>query len=329
MSSLQKRAEAAADPETVAAEPPRLTHPEIRFVFYGLMLGGFLQALNQTIVASALPTIGRDLNDFQNLSWVVIAYLLSSTIVAPLYGKLADIHGRRGMMLVALGLFVAGSVLCAVAPDMATLIAGRTLQGIGGGGIVPMVQITVADMVTPRERGRYQAYMGTAWITAGTRRPRARRHHRAELALVDDLLAQRAARPAHRRAAQPVDEAAAAGGPQAQARLPRRGAGDGGGDAVSARAHHRRHARAVALADDLCADRRLDPAHRRGRLVAQARAGAVPAAQRAGQSGDEARHRGDELRDGRDDRLHDLHAALLPDRAQAHADAGRARASSR
>ena len=76
MSSLQKRAEAAADPDTVAAEPPRLTHPEIRFVFYGLMLGGFLQALNQTIVASALPTIGRDLNDFQNLSWVVIAYLL-------------------------------------------------------------------------------------------------------------------------------------------------------------------------------------------------------------------------------------------------------------
>ena len=168
MSSLQKRAEVAADPETVAAAPPRLTHPEIRFVFYGLMLGGFLQALNQTIVASALPTIGRDLNDFHNLSWVVIAYLLASTIVSPLYGKLADIHGRRGMMMTALGLFIAGSVLCAVAPDMATLIAGRTLQGIGGGGIVPMVQITVADMVTPRERGRYQAYMGTAWITAGT-----------------------------------------------------------------------------------------------------------------------------------------------------------------
>ncbi|MBX9774002.1 MAG: MFS transporter [Xanthobacteraceae bacterium] len=167
MSSLQKRAEAAADPEKLAASPAGLTHPEIRFVFYGLMLGGFLQALNQTIVASALPTIGRDLNDFHNLSWVVIAYLLSSTIVAPLYGKLADIHGRRGMMMTALGLFVAGSVLCAVAPDMATLVAGRTLQGIGGGGIVPMVQITVADMVTPRERGRYQAYMGTAWISAG------------------------------------------------------------------------------------------------------------------------------------------------------------------
>jgi EmrB/QacA subfamily drug resistance transporter len=168
MSSLQKRAAAAADPETIAAAPSRLTHPEIRRVFYGLMLGGFLQALNQTIVASALPTIGRELNDFYNLSWVVIAYLLSSTIVAPLYGKLADIHGRRGMMMAALGLFIVGSVMCAVAPDMATLIAGRTLQGIGGGGIVPMMQIIVADMVTPRERGRYQAYMGTAWLTAGT-----------------------------------------------------------------------------------------------------------------------------------------------------------------
>ncbi len=157
--------------DSEANAPLRLTHVEIRRVFYGLMLGGFLQAVNQTIVASALPTIGRELNDFQNLSWVIIAFLLSSTIVAPLYGKLADIHGRRGMMLTAIGLFVAGSALCGAASDMATLIAGRLLQGIGGGGIVPMVQIVVADMVTPRERGRYQAYMGTAWIAAGTLGP--------------------------------------------------------------------------------------------------------------------------------------------------------------
>src|SRR4029079_1285521 len=107
MSSLQKRVEAAAD--TAAPSPARLTHPEIRRVFYGLMLGGFLQALNQTIVARPLPRICRELHDFHNLSWVVIAYLLCSTIVSPLYGKLADIHGRRGMMLVALGLFMAGS----------------------------------------------------------------------------------------------------------------------------------------------------------------------------------------------------------------------------
>jgi EmrB/QacA subfamily drug resistance transporter len=160
MSSFKRRAES----QTAAAP---LTHKEIRGIFYGLMLGGFLSAVNQTIVASALPTIGRDLGDFQNLSWVIIAYLLSSTVVAPLYGKLSDIHGRRAMMLVAIGLFVAGSALSAVAPNMAMLILGRTLQGIGGGGIVPMVQTTVADMVAPRERGHYQAYMGTAWIVAG------------------------------------------------------------------------------------------------------------------------------------------------------------------
>jgi EmrB/QacA subfamily drug resistance transporter len=153
--------------EQAGAPAPPLSHKEIRRIFYALMLGGFLSAVNQTIVASALPTIGRELDDFQNLSWVIIAYLLSSTVVAPLYGKLSDIHGRRVMMLVALGLFIAGSALSAVASSMAILIVGRTLQGIGGGGITPMVQTTVADMIAPRERGRYQAYMGTAWIAAG------------------------------------------------------------------------------------------------------------------------------------------------------------------
>src|SRR5215813_1737125 len=160
MSSFKERT------ETQAAIAP-LTRNEIHRIFYCLMLGGFLSAVNQTIVASALPTIGRDLGDLQNLSWVIISYLLSSTVVAPLYGKMSDIHGRRAMMLAGIGLFVAGSALCAVAPNMAWLIVGRTLQGIGGGGIVPMVQVTVADMVTPRERGHYQAYMGTAWIVAG------------------------------------------------------------------------------------------------------------------------------------------------------------------
>ena len=148
------------------ARPP-LTKAEIRLVFNGLMLAGFLSAVNQTIVASALPTIGHDLGDLSNLSWVIISYLLSSTVVAPLYGKLSDIHGRRAMMLVAVGLFIAGSTLCAVAPNMSLLIVARTLQGVGGGGIVPIVQTTIADMVTPRERGHYQAYMGIAWISAG------------------------------------------------------------------------------------------------------------------------------------------------------------------
>src|SRR6266571_2551808 len=144
---------------------------DVRNIFYGLMLAMFLSALNQTIVATALPTIGREFGDFENLSWVIIAYLLSSTVVSPLYGKLSDIHGRRAMMLLAIGLFLAGSVVSAAAPDMALLIAGRTLQGIGGGGIVPLTQTTIADMISPRERGRYQAYMGTSWIVAGVAGP--------------------------------------------------------------------------------------------------------------------------------------------------------------
>jgi EmrB/QacA subfamily drug resistance transporter len=152
--------------ETRAVAAP-LTKKEIHRVFYGLMLAGFLSAVNQTIVATALPTIGRHFNDFENLSWVIIAYLLSSTVVSPLYGKLSDIYGRRAMMLTGIGLFIAGSAVSAAAPSMAWLIVGRTLQGIGGGGIVPMVQTTVADMITPRERGHYQAYMGTAWVAAG------------------------------------------------------------------------------------------------------------------------------------------------------------------
>jgi EmrB/QacA subfamily drug resistance transporter len=148
-----------------------LSQAAVRQIFYGLMVGMFLSALNQTIVATALPTIGRELGDFENLSWIIIAYLLSSTVVAPVYGKLSDIHGRRAMMLAALGLFIAGSAVSAATRDMGMLIAGRILQGIGGGGIVPLTQTTIADMITPRERGSYQAYMGTAWVAAGIAGP--------------------------------------------------------------------------------------------------------------------------------------------------------------
>src|SRR5215472_4360839 len=165
-SSPKSRKPAKAESKPSNPQAP-LTKADVRKIFYGLMLGMFLSALNQTIVATALPTIGRDFGDFENLSWVIIAYLLSSTVVSPLYGKLSDIHGRRTMMLVAIGLFIAGSAASGAAPNMAILIAARTLQGIGGGGITPLVQTTVADMVTPRERGHYQAYMGTAWVVAG------------------------------------------------------------------------------------------------------------------------------------------------------------------
>src|SRR5687767_7224515 len=144
----------AATPAEVvaAASPPRaaMTHAEVRTIFFGLMLAAFLSALNQTIIATALPTIGRHFHDFENLSWVVTAYLLTSTAVAPLYGKLSDIWGRRAMILVAIGLFTAGSILAAAAPSMTLLILGRGLQGIGGGGILPLCQSVIADVVAPR-----------------------------------------------------------------------------------------------------------------------------------------------------------------------------------
>jgi EmrB/QacA subfamily drug resistance transporter len=149
----------------------RLSHAEVRKIFFGLMLAAFLAALNQTIIATALPTVGRHFADFENLAWVVTAYLLTSTAVAPLYGKLSDIYGRRAMMLTAVGIFMAGSVACAAAPNMLLLILGRGLQGLGGGGILPIAQAIIADVVAPRERGRYQAYMGVVWVTSGVGGP--------------------------------------------------------------------------------------------------------------------------------------------------------------
>src|SRR5262249_886992 len=123
--------------------------------------------LDQTIVATALPTIGRQFQDVTNLSWVITAYLLASTAVAPVFGTLSDIYGRRAMIITALSLFVAGSVLCAVAPNMSVLIFARGLQGLGGGGIMPVVQTVISDVVSPRERGRYQAYFSGVWMLAG------------------------------------------------------------------------------------------------------------------------------------------------------------------
>ena len=152
-----------------ATEPKATTYlpfDEARRVIIGILLAMFLAALDQTIIATALPTIGRELNDVENLSWTITAYLLTSTVVASLYGKLSDIHGRRAMMLTAISVFIAGSVICALAPNMLTLVLGRGLQGLGG-GIMPLAQVIVADVSPPRERGRYQAYLGAVWVGAG------------------------------------------------------------------------------------------------------------------------------------------------------------------
>src|SRR5664279_5947399 len=111
------------------AQPRPLTHPEVRAVVLGIMLAMFLGALDQTIVATALPTIGRHFGNLDDLSWVVTAYLLTGTASTPLYGKLSDIHGRRLVMLTAIGIFIAGSIVCALAPNMMALLLGRALQG--------------------------------------------------------------------------------------------------------------------------------------------------------------------------------------------------------
>jgi EmrB/QacA subfamily drug resistance transporter len=150
---------------------PRLTHPEIRAIVLGITLAMFLGALDQTIVATALPTIGRHFRDLGDLSWVVTAYLLTGTAVTPLYGKLSDIHGRRAVMLTAISLFMAGSLACALAPSMQALVFARALQGAGGGGLMALSQTIIADIVSPRERGRYQGYIGAVFAISSVGGP--------------------------------------------------------------------------------------------------------------------------------------------------------------
>jgi EmrB/QacA subfamily drug resistance transporter len=166
LAELPTQVVALSDASSLAPQAP-LTQREVRTILMSLLLTMFLAALDQTIVATALPTIGRQFQDVTNLSWVITAYLLASTAVAPVFGTLSDIYGRRAMIITALSLFVAGSVLCAVAPNMPILIFARGLQGLGGGGIMPVVQTVISDVVSPRERGQYQAYFSGVWMLAG------------------------------------------------------------------------------------------------------------------------------------------------------------------
>ena len=155
-----------------AATPLRTLSPaEKRSIVIGVMLAMFLAALDSTIVAPALPTIGAALGGAAFLPWVVSAYFVTSTAVTPLYGKLSDIHGRRPILLIALGLFLIGSVACALSPNMASLIVARALQGIGGGGLLALAQTVVADIATPRERAKYVVYITTVWAAASVGGP--------------------------------------------------------------------------------------------------------------------------------------------------------------
>lgn len=155
----------------VKSETRTLTHPEVRAIVLGIMLAMFLGALDQTIVATALPTIGRQFGNLDDLSWVVTAYLLTGTASTPLYGKLSDIYGRRVVMLTAIFIFIAGSLACALAPSMTMLILARALQGLGGGGLMALAQTIIADIVSPRERGRYQGYIGAVFAVSSVGGP--------------------------------------------------------------------------------------------------------------------------------------------------------------
>jgi EmrB/QacA subfamily drug resistance transporter len=143
-----------------------LSHRQILVIYSGLMLGMLLAALDQTIVSNALPTIVGELGGLNRLSWVVTAYLLTSTISQPIYGKLGDLYGRKRLFQAAIVIFLAGSALCGISQDMLELIGFRALQGLGAGGLMVGALSIIGDIVPPRERGRYQGYMGGVFAIA-------------------------------------------------------------------------------------------------------------------------------------------------------------------
>jgi EmrB/QacA subfamily drug resistance transporter len=139
---------------------------DIQRIIIGLMMVMLLAALDQTIVSTAMPTIGRQLGDIEHLPWIVTTYLLASTVVTPLYGKLADIIGRRTTLLIAIVVFLIGSALCGLANNMYLLIAARAIQGFGGGGLMSLVQTVISDVVTMKERGKLQGYFAAVFTAS-------------------------------------------------------------------------------------------------------------------------------------------------------------------
>jgi EmrB/QacA subfamily drug resistance transporter len=147
-----------------AAAP--FSHAEILRVIFGVMICILLAALDQAAVIPAVPSIARELGAYEQLSWIVAAYLITSTISTPIYGKLSDNYGRRRLLIICIMFFIAASLLCAAARSLGQLIWFRALQGLAGGGLMALTQAAIADVVSPRERGRYQVYISGVWAAS-------------------------------------------------------------------------------------------------------------------------------------------------------------------
>ncbi len=144
-----------------------LSHRDARLIILAMMLPVFMGSLDSTILATALPAIGRDLGHVNDLPWLITTYLIAATASTPLYGKISDIRGRRFVILIAVGAYMAGSLICALAPSMPVLIFGRILHGLGGGGLTSTGMVVLGDVAAPKERARYYAYFSIVYTTAG------------------------------------------------------------------------------------------------------------------------------------------------------------------
>lgn len=155
----------------VTAVSGEYSHREIMTILSGLMMGMFLAALDQTIVSTSVRTIADDLNGFSVLAWVTTAYLITSTVSTPLYGKLSDLYGRKPFFMTAISIFVVGSMLCGIATSMYELAAFRAVQGLGAGGLMSMALAIIGDIVPPRERAKYQGYFLAVFGTSSVLGP--------------------------------------------------------------------------------------------------------------------------------------------------------------
>jgi len=156
---------------TAPSESGEYTHAQILTIITGLMMGMFLGALDQTIVSTAIRTIADDLRGLSVQAWVTTAYLITSTITTPIYGKLGDIYGRKKLFMFAISVFIVGSALCSFATSMYMLAAFRALQGIGAGGLFTLVLAIIGDIVSPRERARYTGYFMATFGTSSVLGP--------------------------------------------------------------------------------------------------------------------------------------------------------------